>query len=364
MIMLTSKNYHLWIKELQKLIEQHRIWEYVDSNETKSKLIIENYSNFSDFTVTLNVTMITRSNVSANQRIRSARSINELINEQQKNLQQRQSTWSMREKLMRRAERGIQIVHQTVKASTRQYIPSSEMKSIIRQILQTLAGRYKQSDVKIVELLHEQYHALKTPSVKDKIEQWISEWENLRIEMINQGLRDTFGNDVIFVHEFLRAGKRWVFVFCEIWVIQHQAVEKLLDFFKITRAYRNAYENFLRDEKTAGGIAGAITLQRADQNQIDSHICSKHDNDHQNKNDEKHKSESCVCDWIYLFRECVYLVSVNRKSGWKENIKIRNEIRQKLQENSRLMNTIKRLIDTNILNDLINSFKKKKSEKR
>ncbi len=72
---------------------------------------------------------------------------------------------------MRRAERGIQIVHQAVKASARQYISFSEMKSIIRQILQTLVGRYKQSDVKIVELLHEQYHALKTPSVKDKIEQ-------------------------------------------------------------------------------------------------------------------------------------------------------------------------------------------------
>jgi hypothetical protein len=91
MVMLTSKNYHLWIKELQKLIEQHRVWEYVDPNETKSKLIIEEYSDFSDFTVALNATVVTRSNVSADQRIRSARSINELINEQQKNLQQRQS---------------------------------------------------------------------------------------------------------------------------------------------------------------------------------------------------------------------------------------------------------------------------------
>jgi hypothetical protein len=105
----------------------------------------------------------------------------------------------------------------------------------------------------------------------------------------------------------------------------------------------------------------AITLQRVDQNQIDFHICTKHD--HQNKSDEKNKDKSCVCDWIHLFKECVYLVSVNRKSKWKKNIKIRNEIRQKLQKNSRLMNTIKRLIDINILNDLINSFKKKKNEK-
>ncbi len=260
MIMLISKNYHLWIKELQKLIEQHRIWEYVDSNETKSKLIIENYSHFSNFVMTLNVTIITRSNVSVSQRIRSALSINELTSEQQKNLQQKQFIWSMQEKLVRRTKRRIQIMHQTVKTSTRQYISSSEMRSIIKKIIETLIDRYKQSDVKIVELLDEQYHALKSVSVKDKIKQWICEWENLKIEMINQRLRDTFDNDVIFVHKFLRADKRWAFVFCETWAIQHQAVERLLNFFKITRAYRNAYENFLKNEKSIKDMIDAVTL--------------------------------------------------------------------------------------------------------
>jgi hypothetical protein len=33
--------------------------------------------------------------------------------------------------------------------------------------------------------------------------------------MIIQDFKDTFGNDVICVHEFLRAGKRWAPVFCE-----------------------------------------------------------------------------------------------------------------------------------------------------
>ncbi len=301
MIMLTSKNYHLWIKELQKLIEQHRIWEYVDSKGTKSKLIIEDYSDFSDIVMTLHVTVTTRSNVSANQRIRSARSINELTSEQQKDLQQRQFIWSMREKLMRRTERGIQIVHQTVKTSARQYISSREMRSSIREIIQALIDRYKQSNVKIVELLHDQYYVLKSSFVKDKIEQWISEWGNLRIEMINQELRDTFDNDVIFVHEFLRADKRWALVFCETWVIQHQAIEKPLNFFKTTRAYRNAYENFLRDEKSIKSMIGAITLQKVDQNQADPHICTK-------KGDEKHKSKTCICDQVHLFSQCSYIV--------------------------------------------------------
>ncbi len=45
------------------------------------------------------------------------------------------------------------------------------MRSIIKKIIETLIDRYKQSDVKIVELLDEQYHALKSVSVKDKIKQ-------------------------------------------------------------------------------------------------------------------------------------------------------------------------------------------------
>ncbi len=357
MIMLISKNNHLWIKELQKLIEQHKIWEYVDSKETKSKLIIEDYSDFSDIVMTLNATVTTRSNVSANRRIRSARSINELTSEQQKNLQQRQFIWSMRKKLMRRTKRSIQIVHQTVKTSARQYISSNEMRSNIRQILQTLVDRYKQSDVKIVELLHDQYYVLKSSLVKTKIEQWISEWENLRFEMINQKLRDTFDNDVIFVHEFLRASKRWASVFCETWIIQHQAIEKFLNFFKITRVYKNAYENFLKDEKTiVKDIVEAVTLQKADQN--DSHICTK-------KNDDKHKDKFCICDQIHLFSQCSYIVSVNKTPEWKENFKIRNETRQKIQAKLFMIYSIKRIADINILNELTSSFKRRKrSEKK
>ncbi len=193
---------------------------------------------------------------------------------------------------MRRAERDIQIVHQILKTSTRQYISSNEMRSSIREIIQALVDRYKQSNIKIVELLHDQYYVFKFSPVKDKIEQWISEWENLRVEMISQKMRDTFDSDVIFVYEFLCADKRWALVFCETWAIQHQAVEKDLDFFKITSAYRNAYENVLKNEKMiVRDTKNAVTLQEIDQNQVDFHICTKND-----KRDEKHKRKTCICD--------------------------------------------------------------------
>ncbi len=77
----------------------------------------------------------------------------------------------MREKLIKRVEQNIQTIYLVVKTSTRQYICFNEMKSSIRQILQTLIDRYKQSHVKIIELLHKQYHTLKTLFVKIRIEQ-------------------------------------------------------------------------------------------------------------------------------------------------------------------------------------------------
>jgi hypothetical protein len=46
MIMLILKNYHLWTKKSKKLIEQHRIWLYVDLNKNKSKLTIKKFSIF------------------------------------------------------------------------------------------------------------------------------------------------------------------------------------------------------------------------------------------------------------------------------------------------------------------------------
>jgi hypothetical protein len=49
----------------------------------------------------------------------------------------------MREKLIKQIEQNIQTIYLAVKTSTRQYIFLNEMKSSIKQILQTLIDRYK-----------------------------------------------------------------------------------------------------------------------------------------------------------------------------------------------------------------------------
>jgi beta-lactamase class D len=134
MIMLISKNYHLWIKKLQKLIEQHRIWEYVDLNESKSKFIIENYFDISNYLISMKSDISKRRKLTSKKWVRMTRNFTELTNNQKSNLQQRQSIWSMREKLIKRVERDIQTIHLAVKTSARQYIFFNEMRSSIKQI--------------------------------------------------------------------------------------------------------------------------------------------------------------------------------------------------------------------------------------
>jgi hypothetical protein len=75
-------------------------------------------------------------------------------------------------------------------------------------------------------------------------------------------------------------------------------------------------------------------LQGIDQSDesTNSQIDSK--NDEQNgQNDENDEENPCVCDQIHHFRKCSYIVSKNRKLDWKENLKTRNEARQKIQNN-------------------------------
>jgi hypothetical protein len=64
-------------------------------------------------------------------------------------------------------------------------------------MLQTLSARYKLSDARVKEQLHKTWRALKMSSAKVKIKQWIADWENLRQEMINLKLAETFDNDVV-----------------------------------------------------------------------------------------------------------------------------------------------------------------------
>jgi hypothetical protein len=121
-----------------------------------------------------------------------------------------------------------------------------------------LAVRYKLDQSKIIQQIHEQWRRLKISSIKDKVESWVIEWENLRLQMISLKLADTFDDDVIFVSEFLRAERRWASTFCDNWENQLKTAEKSVDFFKITRAYRLVV---IRENSSSSRTANAAILQ-------------------------------------------------------------------------------------------------------
>ncbi len=169
MMILTPKNYHLWIKEIQKLANQHKIWEFIDSDGIIEESGLERAPRVSNYSVKVTA-------VDGTQTTRSAQSASELSDAQRKAYKADLLDYQVWDKYADRITQGIRAVDDAIKLSARQYIPPNEIASSTRKIIQTLAARYKLSDAKIIEQIHERYQALKSPSsVKSKIEAWISD---------------------------------------------------------------------------------------------------------------------------------------------------------------------------------------------
>ncbi len=197
MTVLISQNYHIWIKEIQAYAKQYQVWEYVDSDGQIELSQKEASFKASDY-------QMIESEADA-ETTRSALNLKELTDQQRKEYKADVLEYQMLSKFTEKILQGIRNVSTAVKTSARQYISSHEMSSSVRQIIQTLTARYKLSNQKIVEQIHAQWRALKNSSVKGKIESWIADWENLRLQMISLKLDETFEDDTIFVSEFLRA---------------------------------------------------------------------------------------------------------------------------------------------------------------
>jgi hypothetical protein len=165
----------------------------------------------------------------------------------------------------------IRKVSTAVKTSARQYISPHEMSSSVRQIIQMLTARYKLLNQKIVEQIHAQWRALKNSSVKDKTEAWIVDWENLRLQIISLKLDETFGDDTIFVSEFLRAEHKWALIFCDNWEYQLDGAQQKVKLFRIIRSYRNVAlkksDSEAVENVTISRYLNAITLHDKTQNQ-------------------------------------------------------------------------------------------------
>jgi hypothetical protein len=213
-ISLISKNYHKWIKEIQDLTVRTNVWEYVDPQDTKQKLTNEECSDVSDYVVFLKKNITVRQNSAS--RIRSIRDFNKLSTAQKKSLKINIVTWELKKKRINKIAKDMQIVNNAIKLSARSYISSDEMTSSCRDIIRMLAARYKLTKDQIIEQIQNEFQNLKTwSSIKNKLEEWIIRWENLRSHIVRTDIMNLFESDVIYTKEFLNAERKWASDFCD-----------------------------------------------------------------------------------------------------------------------------------------------------
>ncbi len=364
---LISLNYHIWINELKAIAKKARVWQYVDSDTDLAQLKSSELSQASDYQMNNN----------------SASSLKELFVEQKKEYKADSIEYEMLDKKFERITQKLRTVNNAIRTSARQYISLNELTSSARKIVKLLADRYKLDQSKIIEQIYEQWRDLKSSLTKDKIESWIVEWENLRLQMMSLSLAGTFEDAVIFVSEFLRAGRRWASTFCDTWENQLLAAEKSVDFFKITRTYRIVVNRENQSFFSSSRFANAAILQDVTQDQStrdesfnQSEQSFNQDGQGQsgsgqagqsNKgkskdNNPRKLNERCICRDMHIFKECSYIVSFNRKSGWKENKSIRNQMRKQIRNRLMVFRVISKITNTNILDGFSDEIKKSGDE--
>ena len=104
-----------------------------------------------------------------------AKYANELTLNQKQFYQINISTFKFRQQNAEKVTAGIRILDYAIKSSAKTYIPSKFSTAIVKKLLQVLQQKYQRTNDQITEQIELQYHALKTPPTKNKIEQWVAD---------------------------------------------------------------------------------------------------------------------------------------------------------------------------------------------
>ncbi len=118
-----------------------------------------------------------------------------------------------------------------------------------------------------------------------------------------------------------------------------------MEFFRITRSYRNEVLKQSENATITSSYSNAATLYEKTQDQAKNLMNNK-------SSDEKFRERKCICDEMHLFRKCSYIVISARKPGWKESLTIKNEARPRIFKNARFQIVIKVITNIDILNEL------------
>ena len=110
---------------------------------------------------------------------------------------------------------GIQRVHTAVLKSARGYIAVHRKAAPVRDILISLALKFKRLDEDLQLQMDEKYEELKaTDPAKGQIEKWVQQWESSREEMVYLNIERSY-NKHLFTTHFLKAGRIWAPNFCD-----------------------------------------------------------------------------------------------------------------------------------------------------
>jgi hypothetical protein len=109
----------------------------------------------------------------------------------------------------------------------------------------------------IKKQIHEKFQALKQSLFKNQIAIWITNWENFKSRILSLNIKNFFDSETMFVENFLTTNRKWVFMFCDNWILQKRATLKNVHFEKTIREYKNVAKKNLKIVE----LANIITLQ-------------------------------------------------------------------------------------------------------
>jgi DNA polymerase III delta prime subunit len=166
-ISLILKNFHIWIKNIKIIAKNVEIWKFVDSENTAKISEKDSSSNVSDYQIIVSSFSFSISSDDT----RSVTTLRELSDKQRKKHKLNLLNHQYQKKYIDRINNDIMRMQNVIKLFARMYLFSNKLFAESRRMLQTLSARYKLSDAKVKEQLHETWRALKTSSAKVKIKQ-------------------------------------------------------------------------------------------------------------------------------------------------------------------------------------------------
>ena len=291
--------------------------------QSKSALA-EHMSSSIEYNVTITINAAINSSSSekmsvvsqSRQIIRPAQRISELSLSQLTEHKKKRADYLMRKKKLNEINVEMRIVLNAIKSSARQYILSIMIKSISKKIIISLATKFQRSYEKIVKQLQKKVQSLKISSIKNKIEQWISEWKDVRSLIQELKTEDVFESESLFVNEFLKADEIWASLFCQTWIQQFQTFDQSVDFYKTTAHYRLTIENDLKFKLV---VAQANQASLQDYQSDFQRQQQKFQQNQQNQRFQKTKNpksdkstRKCLCKKKHYFSTCLYIVKSAR----------------------------------------------------